>query len=87
MGNPLPERSEHVVYVWLDALSNYISALNYGNDHDARFQELWLADVHLIGKEILWFHAVYWPCILLSLGSPSRGRYSPTAGGSAAAGR
>jgi methionyl-tRNA synthetase len=69
-GIPFPNDPEHVVYVWLDALSNYISALNYGTDHDDRFQKLWPADVHLIGKEILWFHAVYWPCILLSLGEP-----------------
>jgi len=86
-GIPFPNDPEHVVYVWLDALSNYISALNYGNDHDARFQELWPADVHLIGKEILWFHAVYWPCILLSLGEPLPRKIFATAGGSAAAGR
>lgn len=69
-GIPFPNDPAHVVYVWIDALSNYISALDYGTDNDARFRRFWPADLHLIGKEILWFHAVYWPCILLSLGEP-----------------
>jgi methionyl-tRNA synthetase len=67
-GIPLPHDQNHVLYVWIDALSNYITALGYASDDDARFRKYWPADVHLIGKEILWFHTVYWPAILLSLG-------------------
>src|SRR5215212_6653723 len=67
-GIPLPQDPSHVLYVWIDALSNYITALGYGGDDDSRFRKYWPADVHLIGKEILWFHTVYWPAILFSLG-------------------
>jgi methionyl-tRNA synthetase len=67
-GIPLPNDPKHVVYVWIDALSNYITALGYGTPDDARFQKYWPADVHLIGKEIMWFHTVYWPAMLFSLG-------------------
>jgi len=67
-GIPLPNDPGHVLYVWIDALSNYITALGYGSDDDSRFKKYWPADVHLIGKEILWFHTVYWPAILFSLG-------------------
>jgi methionyl-tRNA synthetase len=70
-GIPMPHDPEHVVYVWIDALSNYITALGYGSDDDALFQKYWPADLHLIGKEILWFHAVYWPAMLFSLGLPA----------------
>src|SRR4051812_16312613 len=66
-GIPLPHDPGHVLYVWIDALSNYISALGYGTDEEAPFRKFWPADVHLIGKEILWFHTVYWPAILFSL--------------------
>ncbi|HWP40033.1 MAG TPA: methionine--tRNA ligase [Tepidisphaeraceae bacterium] len=69
-GVPMPNDPGHVVYVWIDALSNYITALGYGSHDDARYRRYWPADVHLIGKEILWFHAVYWPAMLLSLGEP-----------------
>jgi methionyl-tRNA synthetase len=100
-GIPLPHDPSHVLYVWIDALSNYITALGYGTaDSDeatkrrsdagkenadasasspsslrrsvapSLFQTYWPADVHLIGKEILWFHTVYWPAILFSLGLP-----------------
>ena len=69
-GIPMPNDPEHVVYVWIDALTNYISALGYGSDDDAKFQRYWPADVHLIGKEIMWFHTVYWPAMLMSLGLP-----------------
>jgi methionyl-tRNA synthetase len=69
-GIPLPNDPAHVLYVWIDALSNYITALGYGSDDDSRFKRYWPADVHLIGKEILWFHTVYWPAILFSLGLP-----------------
>jgi methionyl-tRNA synthetase len=67
-GIPMPNDPDHVLYVWIDALSNYITALGYGSQDDARFREFWPVDVHLIGKEIMWFHAVYWPAMLMSLG-------------------
>jgi methionyl-tRNA synthetase len=69
-GIPMPNDPEHVIYVWIDALSNYITALGYASENDLLFNRYWPADVHLIGKEILWFHAVYWPAMLLSLGLP-----------------
>ena len=69
-GIPMPNDPRHVVYVWIDALSNYITALGYGSDDPARFQKYWPADLHLIGKEILWFHSVYWPAMLMSLDLP-----------------
>ena len=69
-GIPMPNDPEHVVYVWIDALSNYITALGYGSDDDSLFRKYWPADLHLIGKEILWFHAVYWPAMLFSLELP-----------------
>lgn len=67
-GIPLPHDPEHVVYVWIDALSNYITALGYGSDDDSKMKRFWPADVHLIGKDILWFHTVYWPAMLFGLG-------------------
>ena len=79
-GIPLPNDPAHVVYVWIDALSNYITALGYGGggaagggdaDGDALFHRYWPADVHLIGKEIMWFHTVYWPAMLFALGLPA----------------
>lgn len=71
-GIQLPDDPEHVLYVWIDALSNYITALGYPLEKGQAdlFSRYWPADVHLIGKEILWFHAFYWPAILLSLGLP-----------------
>jgi methionyl-tRNA synthetase len=69
-GIPMPNDPQHVVYVWIDALSNYITALGYGSDDDSLFKKYWPADLHLIGKEILWFHAVYWPAMLMSLNLP-----------------
>src|SRR4051812_2383496 len=69
-GIPMPNDPGHVLYVWIDALSNYITALGYGSDDNTLFKRYWPADVHLIGKEILWFHTVYWPAILFSLGLP-----------------
>jgi len=69
-GIPYPEDEAHVLYVWLDALTNYISALGFGSEDTARYDRYWPADVHLIGKEILRFHAVYWPAFLLSAGLP-----------------
>src|SRR5690242_16841907 len=67
-GIPLPHDPAHVVYVWIDALTNYITALGYGSGDDAKFRKYWPADVQVIGKDILWFHTVYWPALLLSLG-------------------
>src|SRR4051794_18818340 len=69
-GIPMPHDPQHVLYVWIDALSNYVTALGYGTQDDERFRRYWPADVHLIGKEILWFHTVYWPAMLMSLGLP-----------------
>ena len=64
----VPDDPKHVIYVWFDALINYISALGYLSDDDQLFQTYWPADVHLMGKEIVRFHAVSWPCLLLALG-------------------
>ncbi|CAM4269730.1 MAG: methionine--tRNA ligase [Paenibacillus macerans] len=61
---------KHVVYVWIDALSNYITALGYGTDHQELFERYWPADVHLVGKEIVRFHTIYWPIMLMALGLP-----------------
>ena len=69
-GIPMPNDPKHVVYVWIDALTNYISALGYGSGDESRMAKFWPADVHLIGREIMWFHTVYWPAMLMSLGLP-----------------
>jgi methionyl-tRNA synthetase len=72
-GIPVPGDEKHVIYVWLDALANYITALGYGSDdpeNQARFQKFWPADMHLIGKEISRFHCVYWPAFLMAAGIP-----------------
>ena len=69
-GVPVDFDDKHVVYVWIDALSNYITALGYGTDHDELFQKFWPADVHLVGKEIVRFHTIYWPIMLHALGLP-----------------
>lgn len=69
-GIPMPHDPEHVIFVWIDALSNYITALGYGSGDASLLEKFWPADLHLIGKEILWFHAVYWPAMLFSLGLP-----------------
>lgn len=68
-GIPLPNDPEHVFYVWFDALANYMTALGYGGD-DADPKKLWPADVHIVGKEILRFHAVYWPAFLMAAELP-----------------
>ena len=70
-GIKVPSNKEHVIYVWLDALTNYISALNYPNTEDQLYKDFWPADVHMIGKDILRFHAVYWPAFLLAAGLPT----------------
>ena len=69
-GIQVPGNNEHVIYVWLDALTNYISALNYPNIKDPLFKNFWPASIHLIGKDILRFHAVYWPAFLMAAKIP-----------------
>ena len=65
-GIQVPNNKDHVIYVWLDALTNYISALNYPDKNDPLFKNFWPASIHLIGKDILRFHAIYWPAFLLA---------------------
>ena len=65
-GIQVPNDKDHVIYVWLDALTNYISALNFPNKNDKLFKDFWPASIHLIGKDILRFHAIYWPAFLLA---------------------
>jgi len=67
-GIPVPDDPEHVIYVWLDALTNYMTALGYPDREAARYRAFWPADVHVVGKDILRFHAVYWPAFLLAAG-------------------
>ncbi len=68
-GIPVPFDRDHVIYVWLDALSNYITALGYGEE-GSLYDQFWPADVQLIGKDILRFHTIYWPIFLMALGEP-----------------
>lgn len=67
-GIKVPFDESHVIYVWIDALSNYISALGYLTDDESKYNKYWPADVHLVGKEIVRFHSIIWPAILMSLG-------------------
>jgi len=69
-GIPVPENNKHVIYVWLDALTNYISALNFPDIEDKKYKDFWPADLHIIGKDILRFHAVFWPAFLLAAKLP-----------------
>ncbi|MBC2106236.1 methionine--tRNA ligase [Listeria booriae] len=69
-GIKVPGDAKHVVYVWIDALSNYITALGYGSDDETNFNKYWPADVQIIGKEIVRFHTIYWPIILMALDLP-----------------
>ena len=69
-GIPVTFDPKHTVYVWLDALNNYISALGYGGENDELFRKYWPADVHLVGKEIVRFHTIIWPIMLHALGLP-----------------
>ncbi|MEA3466523.1 MAG: methionine--tRNA ligase [Thermodesulfobacteriota bacterium] len=69
-GIHVPSNEKHVVYVWFDALNNYISALGYPDDKDGNFAKFWPASVHVIGKDILRFHTVYWPTFLMAAGLP-----------------
>ena len=73
-GIPVPGDEAHVIYVWLDALANYMTAIGYGSDDPAKqqqFEKYWPADLHLVGKEIIRFHCVYWPAFLLAAGLPT----------------
>ncbi len=69
-GIPVPDDPAHVIYVWLDALCNYITALGFGSDNTKLYDRFWPADVHMVGKEIVRFHCVYWPAFLLAAGLP-----------------
>jgi methionyl-tRNA synthetase len=69
-GIKVPGDPKHVIYVWIDALSNYITALGYGTENDAKYLNYWPADVHLVGKEIVRFHTIYWPIMLMALDIP-----------------
>lgn len=69
-GIPVPGDEKHVIYVWMDALANYITALGYGSEDQTLFDKYWPADVHLIGKEISRFHCVYWPAFLMAADLP-----------------
>ena len=69
-GIPVPSDPKHVVYVWIDALTNYITALGYENDKYDDFEKFWPADVHFIGKEIVRFHSILWPAMLMALDLP-----------------
>ncbi|MDO4536123.1 MAG: methionine--tRNA ligase [Clostridium perfringens] len=66
-GVPVSFDEKHVIYVWIDALTNYITALGYGSDNDELYKKFWPADLHLIGKDILRFHTIYWPIMLMAL--------------------
>jgi methionyl-tRNA synthetase len=69
-GIKVPGDPKHVIYVWIDALSNYITALGYGTENDSKYLKYWPADVHLVGKEIVRFHTIYWPIMLMALDLP-----------------
>ena len=69
-GIPVPNHSKHVIYVWLDALTNYLSAVNFPNTNDKKYKTFWPANVHIIGKDILRFHAIYWPAFLMAAKIP-----------------
>jgi methionyl-tRNA synthetase len=69
-GIPVPGDEKHVIYVWLDALANYITAPGWGSDDPAKFEKYWPADLHIVGKEISRFHCVYWPAFLMAAGLP-----------------
>ncbi|HEU5340230.1 methionine--tRNA ligase subunit beta, partial [Edaphobacter sp.] len=76
-GIPVPGNEKHVIYVWLDALANYMTAIGYGSDdptEQAKFQRYWPAELHLVGKEIIRFHCVYWPAFLLALNPDLAGK-------------
>jgi methionyl-tRNA synthetase len=67
-GVPVPDAPGHIMYVWLDALTNYITAVGYPDEQDEKFRSFWPADLHMVGKDIVRFHAVYWPAFLMAAG-------------------
>ena len=69
-GIQVPNNKEHIIYVWLDALTNYLSALNFPDINEKKYKDFWPASVHIIGKDILRFHAIYWPAFLLAANIP-----------------
>ena len=69
-GVKVPSNPKHVIYVWIDALMNYITAIGYGQENHANFDKFWPADIHMIGKDILRFHSIYWPIMLMALDLP-----------------
>jgi methionyl-tRNA synthetase len=69
-GVPVPREPKHVMYVWLDALTNYMTAVGYPNTQAESYKKFWPADLHMVGKDILRFHAVYWPAFLMAAGLP-----------------
>ena len=69
-GIKVPNNETHVIYVWLDALTNYLSAIDYPNQSSESYKKFWPANIHLIGKDILRFHAVYWPAFLMAANIP-----------------
>lgn len=69
-GVKVPGNAKHVIYVWIDALSNYITALGYGSENEELYKKYWPANVHLVGKEIVRFHTIYWPIMLMALDLP-----------------
>lgn len=69
-GIAVPNDDSHIMYVWVDALTNYLTALGYPNVDNKRFQKFWPCDLHLVGKDIIRFHAIYWPAILMAVGLP-----------------
>ena len=69
-GIPVPKNNKHIIYVWLDALTNYLSALDFHEKDSKKYKNFWPADVHIIGKDILRFHAIYWPAFLLAAKLP-----------------
>jgi methionyl-tRNA synthetase len=69
-GIPVPGDEKHIIYVWFDALANYVTALGWGSEDDQKYKTFWPADLHLVGKEIIRFHCVYWPAFLMAAGLP-----------------
>ena len=69
-GIQVPNNNKHIIYVWLDALTNYISALNFPDTNDQKYKKYWPADIHIIGKDILRFHAIFWPAFLFAAKLP-----------------
>ncbi|MEG1806495.1 MAG: class I tRNA ligase family protein, partial [Clostridia bacterium] len=69
-GVKVPFDPDHSIYVWIDALSNYLTALGYDTDHDELFKKYWPAQIHMVGKEIIRFHTIIWPAILMALDLP-----------------